>query len=202
MIKMENVCKKFDEKVILDNFNITIDMGEFVVFAGKSGCGKTTVLNMIGGIEPFDSGMLTINGNDITKKSFLKKYYLNEVGFLFQNFALVENKTVRNNIEMVQKSSRSQYSIEEALEKVGMLKDIDTKVYKLSGGEQQRVALARLIFKKCNIILADEPTGSLDSENAKKIIDILDGLNEEGRTIILVTHDEKIINSGRRIVKL
>ena len=202
MIKLENVCKKFEDKVILTDFNMTIDTGEFVVFAGKSGCGKTTVLNMLGGIEPFDSGSITINGNDITKKKFLRNYYLNEVGFLFQNFALVENKTVRNNIEMVQKRARSRYSIEEALEKVGMLKDIDTEVYKLSGGEQQRVALARLIFKKCNIILADEPTGSLDGENAKKVLDILDGLNKEGKTIILVSHDEKIISSGRRVVEL
>ena len=202
MIKIEHLNKKFGDKVVFEDFSLTINDGEFIVLAGKSGCGKTTLLNMLGGIEPFDSGDIKINDNSVRCKRFLKEYYLYEVGFLFQNFALIENKTVRSNIEMVQKKSRSKYTVEEALDKVNMSDEIDTKVYKLSGGEQQRVALARLIFKKCNIILADEPTGSLDRENAQNVMDILKDLNREGKTIVFVTHDENIIKNSDRVVML
>ena len=202
MIQISNVCKRFENKVLLEKFNLNIEDGEFVVFAGKSGCGKTTLLNMIGGLEEPDQGKIIVDGLDLYSKKRKEAYFTYKVGFLFQNFALLETKTVRQNIEMVKKKTRNQKSVEEVLEHVNLLDKIDTPVYKLSGGEQQRVALARLMFKKCDIILADEPTGSLDAENTKNVLSILHQMNQEGKTIILVTHDENIIKEESRVIKL
>lgn len=202
MIEISNINKQFFNKKIFTNFSLKIETGEFVVFAGNSGCGKTTLLNMIGGLEKPDSGSIIVDGQDIYKRKKKEEYYLNKIGFLFQNFALVESATIRENLEIVQKKGRSGVAVEEVLSEVGLLQDIDTEVYKLSGGEQQRVALARLMFKKCDIILADEPTGSLDVENANMVIKFLHKLNEAGKTVILVTHDEKIIKNERRVVQL
>lgn len=202
MITVKNLCKKFDDNVIFDNFNITIETGEFVVFAGDSGCGKTTLLNIVGGLETPDSGEILVDGENIFKRKNHREYFLNKVGFLFQNFALVENKTVRENLLFVPKKNRTDLTIKEVLEAVGIPDKVNEKVYKLSGGEQQRVALARLLLKKCDIILADEPTGSLDSNNADAVLNILHKMNEQGRTVIVVTHSEKIIKSEKKVVLL
>ena len=129
---------------------------------------------------------------DITKNINRVKYFSEKVGFLFQNFALSENKTVLKNMEMVAKKNRTEVGIDEALREVGILSKKNEKVCTLSGGEQQRVALARLMIKKCDIILADEPTGSLDKDNADTVIGILKQLNEKGKTVIMVTHDENL----------
>ena len=202
MILIQNLCKKFEDKVLFDNYNCTIQDGEFVVFCGESGCGKTTLLNMIGCLEKPDSGSIIIDKTDIWKTKNKKGLFALKYGFLFQNFALLEGKTVSKNLEIIQKKLRTEISVEEALTTVGLINKIDTKVYKLSGGEQQRLALARLILKKCDIILADEPTGSLDEENADAVMDILHFLNQKGKTIILVTHSRKIIENERRVIKL
>ncbi len=202
MITVKNLCKKFDDNVIFDNFNITIETGEFVVFAGDSGCGKTTLLNIVGGLETPDSGEILVDGKNIFKRKNHREYFLNKAGFLFQNFALVENKTVRENLLFVPKKNRTDLTIKEVLEAVGIPDKVNEKVYKLSGGEQQRVALARLLLKKCDIILADEPTGSLDSNNADAVLNILHKMNEQGRTVIVVTHSEKIIKSEKKVVLL
>ena len=121
---------------------------------------------------------------------------------MFQNFLLVEDKTVRQNLELIRKSNSSGVSISDALKFVNLSDKIDSKVYTLSGGEQQRVALARLIIKKCDIILADEPTGSLDRKNADRVLSILEDLNRRGKTIVLVTHDESIKMRGWRVITL
>lgn len=202
MIDIVNVTKSFGDKKIFSDFSLKIEDGDFVVFAGNSGCGKTTLLNMIGGLEKTDSGQILVDGFDVSGKKGKDAYYKNKVGFLFQNFALVENKTVRKNLEMVQKDARTEMSVEEVLEQVGLLQDIDTPVYKLSGGEQQRVALARLMYKKCDVILADEPTGSLDAGNAAMVLEFLHKINNQGKTVILVTHDEKIINTEGKVIRL
>lgn len=202
MIEIKNVCKAFGDHVIFDDLNLTIADGEFVIFSGPSGCGKTTLLNMIGGLEPINKGMITVNGIDISKKKNKLHYFSEVVGFLFQNFALVEDKTVEENLKFVRKSNQSGVTIEEALAKVGLDAKQKNKVYTLSGGEQQRVALARLMIKKCDVILADEPTGSLDRNNANEVMNILRMLNGEGKTVIVVTHDEEIKKQGRRIIDL
>ncbi|MDO5018759.1 MAG: ABC transporter ATP-binding protein [Lagierella massiliensis] len=201
-IKINNLTKRFGKKILFENFSCEIEEKEFVVILGKSGCGKTTLLNMIGGLEPVTSGEIIVAGTDITKEKNLLMYYRDIVGFIFQNFALVENKTVKENLEMIHKKGKTEVSIKQALESVGMENKLDQKVYTLSGGEQQRVALARLRLKNCELILADEPTGSLDKKNGKQVMDILRQLNEEGKTVIMVTHDESLIEGSNRIIKL
>lgn len=202
MIEIRHLYKSFEEKQLFSDLNLVIEDGEFVVFWGESGCGKTTLLNMIGSLEKIDQGEILVNHKNIFLRKNQREYLKNEVGFLFQNFALIESKTVRENLDMVKKQIRSEYTVEQALEYVGLSDVIDKKVYKLSGGEQQRVALARLMIKKCSIILADEPTGSLDPNNADKVIELLKSLNRMGRTIVLVTHVEKYKQMGVRTIEI
>lgn len=202
MIQISNLSKAFGDHVLFDNFSLTVDSGEFVILSGTSGSGKTTLLNIIGALEKFDSGSVMIDGIDINNPKTHRQYFSDKVGFLFQNFVLIEDKTVRQNLAMIRKSNASGVSIEDALSRVGLADKIDSRVYTLSGGEQQRVALARLMIKKCDLILADEPTGSLDKKNAERVLRILSDLNKLGKTIILVTHDEEIKNRGWRVVDL
>lgn len=173
-----------------------------MIFSGPSGCGKTTLLNMIGALEPLDGGNIVVDGVDITDRKNQLQYFQNKVGFVFQNFVLIEDKTVEQNLELINEKNRTDISIEKALELVKLSDKLDSKVFTLSGGEQQRVALARLIIKKCDIILADEPTGSLDRKNVKMVMDILKLLHKYGKTIVLVTHDEEIKNTGDRVIEL
>lgn len=202
MIELKNVKKSFGERVLFERLNLTIPDGEFAVLIGTSGCGKTTLLDMIAGIEPIDSGEITVDGMNILKRRNRLQYYQTKLGMCFQNFALIENMTVWKNLELVQKKSRSEMSAAEALERVGMSDYLDKKVCTLSGGEQQRIALARLMVKKCSIVLADEPTGSLDADNAAKVMEILSDLNAMGKTVVMVTHDTKYQNIGTRQIGL
>ena len=202
MIEIKNITKSFGNKKIFTDFSMTIPDVAFKIFAGKSGCGKTTLLNMIGAIESPDNGTITVNGLDIHKRANTRKYFSEQAGFLFQNFALIEEETVEDNLNYIQKKHRSGRSMDEILDLLGLLDKKNVEVYKLSGGEQQRIALARLMFKKCDIILADEPTGSLDYENADVVMNILHDFNNQGKTIIMVTHDEKIISEEKDVVRL
>lgn len=203
MIKINNLCKKFDDKTIFLDLNLEIKTGEFVALSGGSGSGKTTLINMIGGLEAFDSGSIYID--DIEVKTGKKKisFFREKVGFLFQNYGLIENKTVQQNLDIVKKRGRSGVEMKEALTSVGLEGYEKTPVYKLSGGEQQRVALARLIMKKCDVILADEPTGSLDRKNAEVVVDILKKFSKEKNiTIVLATHDEVIKSIADRVISI
>jgi len=202
MIEIKNLSKSFGNRELFKDFSLTIQDGEFIVFSGPSGCGKTTLLNMIGTIEQIDSGTILVDSMDISQKKNQLNYFGNKVGFLFQNFALIEDKTVSYNLKMIKQKNRSSISLEEALNSVGLLNKLNDKIYMLSGGEQQRIALARLMIKKCDIILADEPTGSLDKANAEVVMSILKNMHALGKTIILVTHDENIKKRGERIVEI
>ncbi len=202
MIELENVTKSFGDNLIFKDLSFKIERGELVAITGKSGSGKSTLLNMLGGLETIDSGSITVDGIDITNRKNLVEYFRTTVGFVFQNFALTENKTVKENLEIIKKFARNGVTIEEALESVGLKDKLNEKVYKLSGGEQQRVSLARVMIKKCSVILADEPTGSLDPENGNRIMDIFKKLNGEGKTVLIVTHDMKIAKKCRRIIKI
>ncbi len=203
MIEINNLDKRFDDKILFNNFNIQINDGDFVVFTGESGCGKTTLLNMIGAIEPIDSGNIVVDGKDVSNKKYRQEYLKTKVGFLFQNFALIETKTVKQNLDLVKNDSRTNVTVGQALEFVGLTTDIlHRKVYSFSGGEQQRIAIARLLLKKCDIILADEPTGSLDRRNADVILKLLRKLNESGKTVILVTHDDLMAKAGKRVIEI
>ncbi|WP_062350430.1 ATP-binding cassette domain-containing protein [Bacillus kwashiorkori] len=202
MIEIKHLTKTFENRVLFSDFHLTIENGSFVIISGPSGCGKTTLLNMIGALESFDSGEIIVDGIDVKNKRNHLNYFRTKIGFLFQNFALVDNKTVLENLKLIRKNSKTALSIEQALEMVGLAEKVNKKVYTLSGGEQQRVALARLMLKKCDIILADEPTGSLDKGNAETVLTILKQLNEQGKTVILVTHDENIKSKGDYVVSL
>lgn len=202
MIEGINLTKKFGDRLLFDNLSFTIKTGEFVCFSGESGKGKTTLLNMIGQIEPPTSGQIRYDGKEIRTSRDRLAFLATKVGFIFQNFALVEGKTVSQNLEFVKKKNRQNISVEEALERVGLADKLHAKVYTLSGGEQQRVALARLYIKKADIILADEPTGSLDRHNADLVMSILKDLNSQGKTIVLVTHDDAIKERCNRIIEL
>ncbi len=202
MIEIKNVSKSFNKIPLFENLNLVIQDGEYVVLSGKSGCGKTTILNMIGALEKIDSGEILVDGKNINKLNNKMKFFQNKVGFLFQNFALVDNKTVYQNLDVVYDKSRSGVTIEQALEQVGLSDKKNTKVFQLSGGEQQRVAIARLLIKKCDLILADEPTGSLDKENGDRIMNLLENLHKQGKTIVLVTHNEEYKTYGDRMIEI
>jgi putative ABC transport system ATP-binding protein len=202
MIEGINICKSFNGRELYNGLSFQIDDGEFVCFSGESGTGKTTLLNIIGMIEPLSSGNLRFDGAEIKTGKERLDYFRTKVGFVFQNFALVEGKTVEQNLSFVRKQSRNDVSIKAALNAVGLADKLKSKIYTLSGGEQQRISLARLFIKKCDIILADEPTGSLDSRNAQQVISILKTLNAEGKTIVLVTHDISVKHACGRVIEL
>jgi putative ABC transport system ATP-binding protein len=199
MIEVKGLCKSFGDKIIFENFDLNVNTGEFVIITGNSGSGKSTLLNMIGRLEKFNSGSITIDGILVGNYNS-KKFYGQKIGFLFQNFSLIDNKTVEENLKIISDKNRTNLSIQEALTKVGLESKLKTKIYKLSGGEQQRIALARLMIKKNDIILADEPTGSLDEINSKLVMNILKELNKEGKTVVMVTHDKNIVREAERVV--
>lgn len=202
MIEIKNLSKRFGEHILFENYNMTVNDGEFAIIIGNSGCGKTTLMNMISSLEPIDSGEILVNGVDISKRKNQLKYLRDNVGFLFQNYGLIENKTIKYNMNIIGRKSRSDIPLEKALQAVGMADKINQYVYTLSGGEQQRVALARLIYKKCSIIFADEPTGSLDKGNAIQVMEILSDLNKQGKTIIMVTHDMSLTSYATKSIEL
>ncbi|EGO8503192.1 ABC transporter ATP-binding protein [Enterococcus faecalis] len=202
MIQIKNLCKNFDEHVLFKNFNLIINDGDFLCITGDSGTGKTTLLNMIGQLEPYQEGEILFEGKPIETKKDKLDLFRKKLGFIFQNFVLVESKTVEENLKLIRKEDRTDVSIDSALKMVGLDDKKNSKVYTLSGGEQQRVAMARLYLKKCKYILADEPTGSLDRKNAEKIFEILKQLNDIGKTIIIVTHDEYFKSKVEKRVNL
>lgn len=210
VIETKNLTKKFGDKILFTNLNLEINERDSIVITGDSGSGKSTLLNILSLIEETDEGMVIWNGNEIEKINGRKvnKIIREEIGYVFQNYALIENKTVYENIEIGTKynaainKKNKKATIYEAIKRVGLNGLEDRRVYSLSGGEQQRVALARIIVKPCNIIFADEPTGNLDDENANNILDILFNLNEEGKTIIVVTHDQSLISKFNKHLHL
>ncbi|MBO4628215.1 MAG: ABC transporter ATP-binding protein [Lachnospiraceae bacterium] len=202
MLEIKGLTKKYENRVLFRDFNLTVEDGEFVVIVGESGAGKTTLLNMIGGLEEATGGTIEFNGKPITGKMNDREFYGKTVGFLFQSFGLLEEETVYRNLTLVPARNRSTISIEDAMQRTGIADLKDQKVFRLSGGEQQRVALCRLIIKQNDLILADEPTGNLDPENAKKVMSILREICALGKTVIVVTHDVRLIQEGDRVVRV
>lgn len=216
MIELKNINKKFGSKVIFDNLNLKINKGEMVAIMGSSGSGKSTLLNIIGLIEKPDSGDIIlsekkynkIDGRDVTLA------HRNLIGYIFQNFALIDNETVSQNLDVALtyvKGTKGEKEKKKAevLNYVGLSDKMNNKVFELSGGEQQRVALSRVILKPCEIVLADEPTGSLDEITTEEILNILDKIHNEGKTIVIVTHDmdvakrcDKIYNITDKVIKI
>lgn len=210
MIEIKNITKKYDDRVIFKNFSLKINDGEFVVITGKSGCGKSTLLNIIGLLEDPDKGKVVIDGEKIlsSQSKNAVKVIRNKISYVFQNFALVDEETVKYNLMLALRyvklsHKEKENKIADALAKVGLCWYENKKIYQLSGGEQQRVSLARVFLKPSEIILADEPTGSLDKENAAIVINILKRINRDyGKTVLIVTHDENLKEIGDRIIDL
>ncbi len=204
---LERVTKKYGMKTIFENYSLTVAENDFLCITGQSGKGKTTLLNIIGMLETPDSGKVILFGNENPKLNSNKgrKLLRHEIAFVFQNYGLVDDRTVKYNLEICSEySSKKKGSyLSEALNAVGLNNDyLKMKIYELSGGEQQRVALARLFIRDCSLILADEPTGSLDPENRDKVISIFKELNSQGKTIIIVTHDNEVSKCAKRIIEL
>ena len=193
----------------LDHVSLTIDEQEFVAIIGHSGSGKSTLMNMLGCLDVPTSGEYWLHGQDVSALSddALSDIRNREIGFIFQGFNLIPNLTALENVELpliyrgVSKSVREELSVE-ALKKVGLEHRMDHKPSEMSGGQQQRVAIARAIAQAPPVILADEPTGNLDSNSTKEIMDILKGLHKEGRTVILITHDNEIAAQAKRVIKI
>lgn len=207
IIELKNINKSYSNKYLFKNLDFSIKKGEMVAITGPSGIGKSTLLNIIGLIDKPDSGEVVIcsNKNPFDKEKVKLKLFRYNIGYLFQNYALVDNYTVSKNLDIALeyvKNKNKKRLKEEALEKVGLLDKLNNKIFELSGGEQQRIALARLMLKEKDIILADEPTGSLDEDNRDIILKLLKQLNDEGKTIVLVTHDKTVANMCNREINI
>ncbi|MFK4145647.1 ATP-binding cassette domain-containing protein [Streptomyces sp. NPDC004065] len=199
MIEIENLSKSFGNRVLWHGINLTVSHGEMLALVGPSGSGKSTLLNCLGLLDKPTSGAIRYEGKDITRfgKGETRRFRRNTLGYLFQNYALIENATVHENLEVAVRPGRSSQgkggtALAEALDRVGMLGQEKEKVHHLSGGEQQRVALARLMLQRPALVLADEPTGALDEANTAVVIDVLREMSGTGCAVILATHDAVI----------
>lgn len=205
MISLQHVDKTFGNHQILKDFSMNIKEHEFVSIMGPSGAGKTTILNLIGLLDTPDKGTVQIKGKSRISGKDLQYFRRYILGYVFQNYALMENETVMENLLLSKPYNKdfTMKTVTEVLQQVGLNADCKSqKVYELSGGEQQRMALARVMLKPCEIILADEPTGNLDKANKKKIIDLFLQMKEMGKTIVCVTHDMDMAESADRIYQL
>ncbi len=213
LVEIRDICKVYNpgenEVRALDHVNLTIHEKEFVAIIGQSGSGKSTLMNMLGCLDVPTSGTYMLHDKDVSHLSDdeLSDIRNKEIGFIFQGFNLIANLTAMENVELpliyrgVSKRERMRLS-ETALEKVGLAKRKTHKPSEMSGGQQQRVAIARAIAQAPPIILADEPTGNLDSGSTREIMGILRSLHEEGRTVILITHDNEIAAQAKRVIKI
>ncbi|MFB5198578.1 ATP-binding cassette domain-containing protein [Neobacillus sp. KR4-4] len=205
MINLNGIKKTFGEKTILSNFSVKIQDKEFVSIVGKSGSGKTTALNIMGLLEEPDEGDIEILGHLNPNEKIKLNLRRQHLGFIFQNFVLIDNETVEQNLLLssVYKETFSKKQLPEALELVGLDHSyLNKKIFQLSGGEQQRIAIARIILKPCNIIFADEPTGNLDDYNKNIILSLFYKLKDMGKTIVCVTHDKNIAKGSDRIIEI
>ena len=214
VIKINNLTKTYNETQVpvhaVNGIDLEFEKGEFVAIVGPSGCGKTTLMNMIGGLEVPTSGDVEVNGTDMSKLSSNKliKFRLDNIGFVFQSYNLIPVLTAKENVEFImmlqnwEKVRRTERTIT-LLEAVGLADKINSRPNQMSGGEQQRVAVARALASKPQFVLADEPTANLDSHATSQLLDIMKRLNEEENiTFIFATHDQRVVDKARRIITL
>ena len=214
VIKINNLTKTYNETQVpvhaVNGIDLEFEKGEFVAIVGPSGCGKTTLMNMIGGLEVPTSGDVEVNGTDMSKLSSNKliKFRLDNIGFVFQSYNLIPVLTAKENVEFImmlqnwEKVRMTERTIT-LLESVGLADKINSRPNQMSGGEQQRVAVARALASKPQFVLADEPTANLDSHATSQLLDIMKRLNEEENiTFIFATHDQRVVDKARRIITL
>ena len=213
LIKVEDLCKIYNpgenEVRALDHVSLEIKKGELVAIIGQSGSGKSTFMNMLGCLDVSTSGKYYLNGTDVSEMSDneLSEVRNREIGFIFQGFNLIANLNAIENVELpliyrgIDRKTRHQLAID-SLKMVGLEKRMDHKPSEMSGGQQQRVAIARAIAAQPPVILADEPTGNLDSASSREILGILKKMHKTGRTVILITHDNGIAAQARRVVRI
>lgn len=213
LVEIQDISKIYNpgenEVRALDHISLTIQKGEFVAIIGQSGSGKSTLMNMIGCLDVPTEGTYILNGQNVSKLSDneLSDIRNQEIGFIFQGFNLIANLTAQENVELpliyrgVPKKERHELSVA-ALKKVGLAHRMNHRPSEMSGGQQQRVAIARAIAQAPPVILADEPTGNLDSASSMEILDILKQLHAENRTVILITHDNDIAKQAKRVIRI
>ncbi|MBP3223095.1 MAG: ATP-binding cassette domain-containing protein [Actinomycetaceae bacterium] len=200
LVELKGISKNFDEKSVFSDFYFSVHPGQMVGLTGPSGSGKTTILNIIGMLDCDYSGTYIYKEMAVKKTAREGlKMRRNEFSYIFQNFALLEDKTVEENLRIV---TRDKKRMEEALEQVGLEGILKQKIYTLSGGQAQRVALARAFINDSPVILADEPTGSLDKKNSNMVMELLQAQQKNGKTVILVTHDESLHSYCDEVVSL
>jgi len=213
MIKMQEIRKIYRTEHVethaLDSFDLEVKAGEFISIMGPSGSGKTTLLNLIGLLDSFDNGSYVLDGEDVTKLSDRQMSHIRnlKIGFIFQTFNLIPDLNVFDNIDVPLRyrgmpARERRTSIEEALSTVGLVSRMKHLPTQLSGGQQQRVAVARAIVGRPKLILADEPTGNLDTAMANDIMDLLEKVNESGTTLVMVTHDPDLARRASRQIHL
>lgn len=214
IVELKNINKFYkvgkEKAHILKSINLNIKKGEFVMIMGKSGSGKTTLLNILGFLDKFDEGEYIFNNQDVTRlnESERSNFRNLNIGFIFQQFNLINTLNIYQNVElpMIYNNKYSKQEKREQIENnlsiVGLLDKMNQKPLQLSGGQQQRVAIARALVNNPEIIFADEPTGSLDSDTGIEIMELLKELNKQGKTIIMVTHDEDLTKYASKVIKL
>ena len=210
LIRLTNVLKQYDGGAVtaLNNINLSIESGSFVSIIGPSGSGKSTLLNMLGALDSPDSGQVIINGVDLAKQKDLSDFRRQEIGFIFQLHNLLPNLNVQENVEIplmdanISEKDKHRRALI-FIEAVGLLDKRKQKPNKLSGGERQRVAIARALVNFPSIILADEPTGALDTKTGRKVLDVLRFVHESiNATLIVVTHDRDVAKLAERTIEI
>lgn len=213
LVEVKNLYKIYNpgenEVRALDGINLTVEKGEFLAIVGQSGSGKSTFMNMIGLLDIPTSGTYLLDGIDVSSMTDdeLSEIRNKEIGFIFQGFNLISNLSAVENVELplvyrgMKKEERHRLAVE-ALERVGLSHRLNHLPKQMSGGQQQRVAIARAVAARPPVILADEPTGNLDSHSGVEVMKILHELHEEGRTIILITHDNEIAKEAQRVIRV
>ena len=206
-IEFKNVCKEYKMGEIkikaLENTNFSVEEGELVVIVGPSGAGKTTTLNILGGMDSATSGEVIVDGKRVTKlkNKELIKYRREDIGFVFQFYNLVQNLTAKENVELATQICKNSLDPDEVLEKVGLEERKNNFPSQLSGGEQQRVAIARAIAKNPKLLLCDEPTGALDYKTGKQILKLLqDTARKENMTVIIITHNTALAPMADKVI--
>lgn len=201
MIKADNIYKSYDCQPVLENLSINVKAGQFCIITGASGTGKSTLLNVLSGLDSFQSGSLELRGtciNNISQKQ-MAAFRRKNTGFIFQSYNLISSKTAVENVALPLKYNRVKYFYRRsmaitALEKMGLTEKLHSYPFQLSGGQQQRVAVARALVTRPKILFCDEPTGNLDRESARLVMDGIISLRNSGSAVVMITHDQSLVN--------